>query len=795
MRVKLEWLSELVDLSNLSLKEIIDTISLNCIEIESVEALCEATNLVTGKVIEKESHPDSDHLSVCMVDVGSETLQIVCGAPNVAKDQTVIVALVGAVLPGDFKIKKSKIRGIESSGMICSLQELGFEKKYVQEKYQEGIYYFTEDTPIGVNALSALKIDDVVIELGLTPNRSDLLSMIGVANDVSAAFKRPLKELTYTLKKSDVNETVDVEIKTKDCTTYYAVVAKDVVIKDSPQWLASRLIAFGVRPINNVVDITNYIMALFGQPLHAFDYKKLGNKILVRNALKGEVLKTLDLEDRVLEESDVLITDGKKAVALGGVMGGLDSSISNTTKDIVIEAAVFNPASIRKTSTRLNLRSEASIRFEKGVDVNRTLKALDYTCYLLETLADAKISKEYKVAGITEIVDLPISITLDYINKYLGLDLTIKEVVNIFKALDFKTTLESSNELTVYVPNRRSDVTIKADLVEEIGRLYGYDKLPNTLPISNLTSTLSSKQKNIRKIKDVLVGLGLNEVINYSLISKEMNQMFTLNNKNNTSELSLIMPLSEEHKYLRLNLLAGLIENVKYNFARDQKDLALFELGKTYYEKDDKTFEDTYLAITISNSFFSNAWQKTNVQADFYLLKGILEHLLSKFDLSFNLIPLEKSSNELHPKRSASIVVNEKKIGYMGALHPEFSLKNDLNNVYVLEINLEDFIEVKKAIAVYKPVTKIPSMERDIAVVVCKDISAGDLIKSIKQEAKDLISSIDIFDVYEINETEKSIAIKMLFTSFETLTDDIINKKISRILKKLNEEYSATLRS
>jgi len=795
MKVKLEWLNELVDLSDLSLQEIIDTISLNCIEIETVLPLSSATNLVTGYVLEKEAHPNSDHLSVCKVDVGCNTLQIVCGAPNVEKGQTVIVALVGAVLPGDFKITKAKIRGVESSGMICSLQELGFEKKYIQEKYQEGIYYFTEEVEIGINALEALKMDDVVIELGLTPNRSDLLSMIGVAYDVSAAFNRPRKELKYDLKKSNITETVDVTIKTKDCSAYYAIIAKDLVIKDSPQWLVSRLVAFGARPINNVVDITNYILALFGQPLHAFDYQKLGNKIVVRNALKKEKITTLDLEERVLEEGDILITDGKKGVALGGVMGGVDTAISNDTKDIVIEAAVFNPASIRKTSTRLDLRSESSIRFEKGVDVNRTLEALNYTCYLLETLADAKISKEYKVAGITEVVDLPISITLDYINKYLGLDLTIKEVINIFKALEFKTALESSNELVVYVPNRRSDITIKADLVEEIGRFYGYEKLPNTLPKSNLTSTLTPKQKNTRKLKDILVGLGLNEVINYSLVSKEKNQMFTLNNKEKIKEISLVMPLSEEHKYLRLNLLSGLIENVKYNFARDLKDLALFEVGKTYYEKDGKTFEDTYLGIAISNSFFSNAWQKTNIQADFYLLKGILEQILSKFDLNFDLRPLEKVIAEMHPKRSARIVVNGKPIGFLGALHPEFALKNDLNNVYVLEMDLEDFINTKEEINLYKPITKIPSMERDIAVVVNKNVLAGDLIKSIKQEAKDLISSIDIFDVYEINEKEKSIAIKMIFTSFETLTDDIVNKKIARILKKLNEEYNAVLRS
>ena len=507
MKVKLEWLNELVDLTGLSLSDIVDKVSLYSIEVESVSKVINATNIVVGHVLTKTPHPNSDHLNVLTVDVNKEVLQIVCGAPNVEKDQYVIVALEGAVLPGDFKIKRSKIRGVESCGMVCSLQELGIEKKYINEKFADGIYYFDSPQAIGSDGAQALNLHDEVIELGLTPNRGDLLSMLGVAYELSAVFNRPLKPLVYDLVKVKASDKINVVLETDKCLNYYAQVIKDVQIKPSPVWLTSRLIAFGVRPINNVVDITNYILALFGQPLHAFDYDLLGNKIVVRNATQNEEMITLDKITRSLLNTDIVITDGNKPVALAGVMGGLDTEVTSTTKNLVIEAAVFDPLTIRKTSSRLALRSEASIRYERGVDLNRTKLALDYACYLFNTLANGKVVDQENFAGIKQVSSKSIEISVEEVNKVLGIKIDKEIIVKILKDLMF----EVNDDIAVLVPNRRMDITIKEDLIEEIGRLYGYDKLPLTHPTDSMTGELSNRQKAIRNVKNTLAKLGLLE--------------------------------------------------------------------------------------------------------------------------------------------------------------------------------------------------------------------------------------------------------------------------------------------
>ena len=427
MRVKLEWLNELVDLTGLSLEDIVNTVSLHSIEVENVDRMIKASNIVIGHVLTKEKHPDSDHLNLLTVDVGDEVLNIVCGAPNVDKDQYVIIAKVGAKLPGG-EIKKSKIRGYESCGMCCSLQELGIENKYIPEKFANGIYYFEDYKPtLGSDGALALNLKDEVLELGITPNRGDLLSMIGCAYEFSAAFNRPLKPLVYEVVREKSNEALDIKIETDKCVGYYGQIIKDVKIKESPRWLKSRLIAFGIRAINNCVDITNYVLALFGQPLHAFDLDKLGHKIVIKNAKAGEKFTSLDEIERELKDTDIAITDGNKTQCLGGVMGGLDSEITDTTQNIMLEAAVFDPLTIRKTAARLNLHSESSNRFERGVDINRTKQALDYACYLYKELADAKIVGDAYYAGTTSIPDKEILLTKENVNKRLGTNISTKE--------------------------------------------------------------------------------------------------------------------------------------------------------------------------------------------------------------------------------------------------------------------------------------------------------------------------------------------------------------------------------
>lgn len=790
MRVKLEWLKELVDIEGLTLEEIVEKLSLYSTEVESVEKLVNATNLVVGYVKTRVAHENSDHLSVCLVDVGSEDLQIICGAPNVRAGQYVIVALPGAELPGGLKIKRSKIRGVESNGMICSLLELGLEKKYVDEENQKGIYTFKDKVEVGTNALRALNLDDYVIELGLTPNRGDLLSMLGVAMEVSAVFNRPLKPLAYTTLKDENTKKLTIINETDKCIGYYGKVFKNVQIKASPRWLIARLIAFGIRPINNVVDITNYILALFGQPLHAFDAKKLGNKILVRNANKDEEMVTLDNINRKLVETDIVITNGVKPVAIAGVMGGLDTEITDETTDLVIEAAVFDSYSIRATSQRLGLRSDSSIRFEKGVDINRTKFALNYTSYLLSELANAT-AVDFAFDKEVNLEPKRVKITVNDVQSKLGIYISKEEIKEILERLKFAVT----DSLEVIVPTRRPDITIKEDVIEEIGRLYGYSHLPLTLPKTDSTGGLTKAQTTRRTIRDTLVGLGLNENITYSLVSEEENTLFKLMQVEGSRDVELLMPLSQDRKVLRKTLMPSLITSAKYAYNRKLKDLAIYELGKVYY-KDTEYQDEEHLAILLTNDF-TNSLNHVE-KADFYLLKGLLEELFNKLGVNVKYVPLNVEASELHPKRTALLYLNNEYIGYLGAIHPKYAKGNDLDEVYVAEIKLDSIYNYKHSEFKFQQISKVPSVERDIAVVVKKDVLTGDLIDSIKAIKNTNLVEVNVFDVYtgdKVKADEKSIALKLIFSSNDTLTDEVINSKVEKVLKELKNKYNATLRA
>ena len=792
MKVKLDWLNELVDLSGLTTEDIVNKLSLYSTEIEGVEKILFGTNLTIGHVLTCVDHPDSDHLHVCTVDVGDEVLQIVCGAPNIKADMYVIVAKVGCELPGDFKIKKSKIRGVESFGMICSLQELGLEKKYVPEEYAEGIYYFVKDVKAGDNPLEKLCFEGDVLELGLTPNRSDLLSMLGVAYEVSAVFEREMKALEYSYTEDGEENNVNLSVDTDKCSLYYAKVIKDIKIKKSPDWLISRLIAFGIRPINNAVDITNYILALFGQPLHAFDYDKLGNTIKVRNAYDKEEMMTLDNNKRVLETTDIVITDGEKPVAVAGVMGGLGTSVDENTKNILIEAAIFDPQSVRDTYKRLDLRSEAAIRFEKGIDPVRTKLALDYTCYLYQTLCEAKICKGVDVVKQSEPVLKQIQITPEYISKYLGVEISKEEIINICNRLKF----EVSDDLLVTVPSRRLDISIKADMVEEIGRIYGYEKLPLTLPKSDIAGKLSKAQKNRKQIRKTSIALGLTEAVNLSL--REHNNEFTYLFDKDAQDVELLMPISTERKVLRRNLVNSLLENVSYVFNRKQKNVAFFEVGKVYYKKDEEYVEEEHLAIAMSGVLSSTLWQGKLEAVDFFTIKGVLNSVLNSININLDYEKIDVEMNEMHPLRTAKLTYNNKVVGFIGMLHPKYAQVNSLQNVYVAEVNIHDLIRDEKEIKHYVPVSKVPSVERDLAIVVKKDISSGDLVNTIYNVDKKLISDVKVFDLYvgdKIGADEKSLAFKIVFTSNETLTDDVINSKVNKILKQIEKNYNGVLRA
>ena len=796
MRVKLNWLNELVDLSDLSTKEIVDTLSLHSTEIESVERVVSGTNLVIGHVLTCVDHPDSDHLHITTVDVGTEILQIVCGAPNIKAGLDVIVALVGAELPGGLKIKKAKVRGVESSGMICSLAELGMEKKYIDEKYANGIYYFERDVKPGADALKELDFEDDVLELGLTPNRGDLMSMLGVGYEASAVFNRPLYIPTCEVKESDFlnKDLINVKVETDKCLTYYAKVIKDVKIKKSPDWLISRLIAFGIRPINNAVDITNYILALFGQPLHAFDYKLLGKTIVVRQAEENEEMTTLDGIKRKLVSSDILITDGKKGVALAGVMGGENTAVNDDTKDIVLEAAVFDPIAIRKTYTRLDLRSESSVRFEKGVDLNRTKYALDYACFLFQELCEAKIAGGDVFDGIKHLDPKEILVNSTYVSNYLGIKITDENIINIMERLDFDAE-KCGKDIKVSVPNRRPDITIKQDIIEEVGRIHGYEELPVTLPTTPLAGKLTNYQKRRRILKHKLADLGLVEAVNYSL--RENNKEFNYLFNDNDRDIELMMPISSERKMLRRTLVPSVLENVNYSFNRKIENVGFFEIGKVYNYSGNYV-EEEHLAIAMAGSYTSTLWNGKNETVDFYLLKGLINSAFSGLNIEFTYLPIDKNVNEMHPLRSAKIMWGEKTVGFIGEIHPKYAQTHDLKGVYVAEINVHEILHYLEPTKVYVPVTKVPSVERDLALVAKKEIIASYIVKTIKDVDKKLISDVIIFDLYEgekIASDLKSIAVRVVLTSNETLTDELVNNKINKILKVLEKNLGVTLRA
>lgn len=796
MIVSYNWLKELLKL-NVPAKKLAEEMSLYSVEIESFSKLIEATNLVVGYVKEKKPHENSDHLNICQVNFGSYDLQIVCGAPNVDEGQHVIVALPGAVLPGG-TIKKSMIRGVESNGMICSLQELGLDSKYVPEKYAHGIYVLGEDAVPGSNALTYLGLDDYTIELGLTPNRMDLLSMRGVAKDIKAMYNLEEIPLQYTLHETDVKTTdeITVQLETRNCYSYYARVIKDVEIKESPNFIKARLIASGIRPINNVVDITNYILMLFGQPLHSFDQDQLGNKIVVRRAYEGEKTITLDNNERVLNHSDIVITDGDRTVCVAGVMGCKNTEVTNETKNIVLESAVFRPLSIRRTSSRLGLRSEASIRYERGVDLNQSLEAVNYACYLLEKYAGGKVLKGYVHQGIEQIEDKEIILTEQFIEDYLGIHIPMRRIDEICRSLSFQTEV-NDKEIKVFVPNRRLDITIKQDLVEEIARIYGYDKLNETIPSMNVSGGLTEIQKSRRTVRHIFSDLGWNECITYSLISPKYIDEFLFPSLQHQEPIVLSHPMSEEHSVLRKSLLPSLIHVVKYNEARKMTNNAFFEIAKKYYSCNNMTYEENLFSGIITGETPKTMWKGNHEKVDFFYVKGVLDTLFTKLRIHVKYIPLDEDIKELHPKRTAKIIYNNQIIGFVGELHPKYAKDNNLEEVYVFEICLDTITSTLLDVKSFTPISKVPSVERDLALVMDIHQPIGEIIEAIQKSDK-MISSVKVFDLYMDEKTlnhKKSVAVRITLESDETLTEEVISSKMKRILKSLEYRYQISLRA
>lgn len=803
MLVSYKWLQEYIDLTDVTAEELAEKITKSGIEVEGVEKLNEGmSGIVVGHVLECEKHPNAEKLNKTLVDLGNgEPVQIICGAANVGKGQKVAVATVGAVLPGNFKIKKAKLRGEESNGMICSLAELGIEGKLAPKEYAEGIYNFPADTEIGQDALAVLNRDDEILELGLTPNRADAMSMIGVAYEVGAILGKEIKlpdpkpEVSAEMASDYVNVTVEAK---EDNPLYVAKVIKNVKVGPSPVWLQTRLMAAGIRPHNNIVDITNYILLEYGQPLHAFDYDKLGSKeILVRRAADGEVIETLDDTKRTLSADHLVITNGSVPVALAGVMGGANSEVGSDTTTVLLESAYFTGGVIRKSSKDHGLRSEASSRYEKGVDPQRVRPAAERAAELMSELAGGQVLGGVVEADHLEVKPAVVSTTLEKINKVLGTDLEMKQVEEIFARLKFESSADNE-KITVTVPTRRGDITIEEDLVEEVGRLYGYDNLPTTLPIGASTpGHLSEYQKKRRIVRRYMEGAGLYQAVTYSLTSAEKATQFAMDQR---EPVELAMPMSEDRSILRLSIVPQLLEVLKYNSARQNDRIALYETGAVFLKLTNEELpeEREHLAAAITGLWESHPWQGEKKPVDFFVLKGIVEGLAEKLGVDTQLGFQKAERDGLHPGRTAEIFLNGKVIGFIGQVHPTMQKALDLKETYVFELSLKALLEAETQTLQYTAIPRFPSISRDIALVVEKEASAGTLKKVITEAGGTLLKEVQVFDLYEGDRMEpgkKSLAFSLkYFDPEKTLTDEEITKAHTKVLKALEEQAGAVLR-
>ncbi|OZI11766.1 phenylalanine--tRNA ligase subunit beta [Bacillaceae bacterium SAS-127] len=804
MFVSYKWLSEYVDLGGMPAKELAEKITRSGIEVEGVEHLGEGIkNVVVGHVLEREQHPNADKLNKCLVDVGEEEpVQIICGAANVDKGQKVVVAKVGAVLPGNFKIKKAKLRGEASHGMICSLQELGIESKLVAKEFSEGIFVFPNEVTPGEDALEQLNLHDEVLELGLTPNRSDCLSMLGVAYEVAAilgtSVKLPVTDVQEVSEKAEGHIDIRIEAK-EDNPLYIARVVKNVKIAPSPLWLQTRLMAAGIRPHNNVVDITNYILLEYGQPLHAFDYDRLGSKeIVVRRAQAGEKIVTLDEAERTLSAEHLVITNGEEPVAIAGVMGGANSEVQADTTTVLIESAYFDGQRVRQASKDHGLRSEASARFEKGVDPNRVQAAADRAAQLMVELAGGEVLSGRVVAGEMAAEPKVVSITLEKLNRVLGTDLQVVEVEDIFRRLQFEVQTDN-NEFIVTVPTRRGDITIPEDLVEEVARMYGYDHLPTTLPTGESTpGRLTDYQLKRRVVRRYLEGAGLNQAITYSLTSEKKSTQYALETR---EPVALAMPMSEERAFLRLSLVPQLLEVVAYNNARQIDSLALYEVGSVFLKEveGELPVEREHVAGIVTGLWEENAWQGEKKAVDFFVAKGVLEGLFARLGLEKRVAYKKADIEGMHPGRTAAVELDGQFIGFVGQVHPQQAKDLDVKETYVFELKLNALLGAEKEAVAYEPIPRFPSITRDIALVVDRQTEAGALQAVIEEAGGDLLKGVHVFDLYEGEHMEpgkKSVAFTLTYVDpAKTLTDEEVVKVHTGVLEALKEKAGAELRS
>jgi phenylalanyl-tRNA synthetase beta chain len=805
MRVSVKWLSEYLDLNDISPVELADQITLTGIEVDDV-TLPSLTldNLVVGEVLTAEAMEGSDHLNVTTVDVDqAESKQIVCGAPNVKAGQKVIVALPGAKLPNGLKIKKSKLRGVESNGMICSLQELGFSDAVVPKKAEDGIYVLPYDAKTGHSALPYIGLDDAFIELDITPNRADALSMRGVGYEVAAILSQQpsFPEVTVSEDESEnIDDYISVAVDDKkDVPVYKMRVIKDVTVQESPMWLQRKLMNAGIRPIDAVVDVTNYIMLEYGQPLHAFDYDALDSKtIRVRRAEQDEQLVTLDGQERRLNPGNLVITNGEKPVALAGVMGGENTHVTSETKTIALESALFESSVIRKTAQALNLRSESSARFERGLNTAAIETALDHAAQLIADLGNGQVISGVARVEAIQPENKKVTITLDRINQALGTELVMDEVVHLMHRLGFETET-ATNSLTVTVPPRRWDIEIEADIIEEVARLYGYNRLPATLPHSeSVPGELSHKQQRVRDTRHFMEGAGLSQAISYALTTNEKANAFS---RVEGEPVKLDWPMSEEHQALRKSLLSGLLDNIQYNVARQNRHVGFYEIGRVFYPVSESKLPDevTHVAGALTGSRIESNWQESEQSVDFYAVKGILEEWFDVFGVADEIsYEPSKAYSEFHPGRTAEIRWQDQVVGVIGQLHPQIADERDLKETYLFEIDMDALLDTEKEPLIYSSIPKYPGTSRDVAIVVDETVLHDTVLSVMKAQGGKWLKSIRLFDLYQgenIEQGKKSMAYSLAYQNPEaTLKEEEVTSDFEQLKAALVEKLDAEIR-
>lgn len=786
MKLSTNFVKDYVDI-DVDVKQLAEDMTRVGNEYDSAGKLINATKLVIGEVMECIEHPDSDHLHLCKVNIGTEVLDIVCGAPNVRKGLKVIVAQVGTVLP-EITIKKGTIRGKESNGMLCSLAELGLEHKFLKPEDSEGIAELGEDAVVGEDPIKYLGLDDNVIDFELTANRGDLLSILGMAYEIGAIYDKPVKEVDLQHKEQgeDLNKNFETEVKTDNCKLLLVKKVEDVEIKESPAFIKNRLIASGIRPINNVVDISNYVMLELGQPLHFYDADRLGNKLVVRMAEPNEKLTTLDNIERTLSTEDIVIADSTHGVGLAGVMGGLETEVENDTKNIIIESAIFDSVKVRLTSKKI-LRSEASNRFEKGLDLARTYMAIERACSLLEKYANGKVVTGTVKYDKTENQEKEIDIAFQNVNDVLGTVISNEEILNVFRKLGFSYAVKGET-VTVKVPTRRLDISIKEDLIEEVSRIYGVDNIQGKLPVVPMRK--GNYDKTQREIRNKMIALGLNETLSYILINDKEVHKFTLDE---FEELRLLDPITEDRNTLRYTMIPSLYKIYEYNNARGQKDVSIFEIGKGFYKKGEVYGEDTKLCALMTGKYSSGLNNTKNV--DFYTIKGVVEEMLDYLGYAGRyMLSKQEMPKEMHPGQSAYINVNGTNVGIIGKLHPSVT-KEDL---YVFEINLDELFQKKVGKMKYKEISKFPSSKKDVAFLVDKNLLSKDIEKVIKNAGGSLLTEIEVFDVYtgvNVPSDKKSIAYSLTFVDNKrTLTDEEVNSLMEKVMSNVCNKFGAMVR-